>query len=183
MSLVGCPESWTALHGFCYRLSFNSLDWRAAKFACKALGSNLTMLNLRVEQQHLRWGERTWIGLHRDSSDNSSWLWIDGSQAVNMTFDSNQPVNFKQQSEDCVYMRPSGKWNHLNCNEFLNYSCKLPAGWLRNVIIIRLHSLCILWGGGRIFFKGAEFLKSSPHIIQNVLTTPSPPHLLTKKKN
>ena len=153
------------MHSFCYRLSFNSLDWRAAKFACKALGSNLTMLNLRVEQQHLRWGERTWIGLHRHSSDNSSWLWIDGSQAVNMTFDSDQPVNFKQSTEDCVYMRPCGKWNDLNCNEFLDYSCELPAGWLRNVVIIRLQSLCILqdWGGGRglqrIFFKGANICK------------------------
>ena len=148
------------MHGFCYRLSFNSLDWRAAKFACKALGSNLTMLNLRVEQQHLRWGERTWIGLHRHSSDNSSWLWIDGSQAVNMTFDSNQPVNFKQQSEDCVYMRPSGKWNDLNCNESLSYSCELPAGWLRNVIII-------VYTAGRrgedIFLRGRIFKILPPH--------------------
>ena len=118
------------------------------------------MLNLRVEQQHLRWGEKTWIGLHRDSSDKLSWLWIDGSQAVNMTFDSKQPVNFKQQSEDCVYMSPSGKWNDLNCNESLSYSCELPAGWLRNVIIISLHSLCILqgWGGGGGYFlRGKNF--------------------------
>ena len=136
------------------------------------------MLNLRVEQQHLRWGERTWIGLHRDSSDNSNWLWIDGSQAVNMTFDSNQPVNFKQQSEDCVYMRPSGKWNDLNCNESLSYSCELPAGWLRNVIII-------VYTAGRrgedIFKRGRIFNILPPHHTKFFDNPPTRPRLDQKK--
>ena len=87
------------------------------------------MLDSRAEQQGIgwKWGIKTWIGLHRDSSNNSRWQWIDGSLVVYLNFTSNQPNNWKG-TEDCVEMYPSGKWNDLNCNTSLHYSCELSSG-------------------------------------------------------
>ena len=115
-------------HNFnCYRLSSNALEWSAAKFACEALGSNLAMMDSPAEQQEIGWGNRTWIGLHRDSSNNSRWQWIDGSLAVYLNFASDQS-NTWNGTEDCVEMYPSRKWNVLNCNTPLHYSCELFSG-------------------------------------------------------
>ncbi|CAH3188849.1 unnamed protein product, partial [Porites evermanni] len=125
-----CPLDWTQHQSSCYKLSSNTLEWIAAKFACEALGSYLAMLDSSAEQQEIVWGSRTWIGLHRDSSNNSRWQWIDGSLAVYLNFDSNEPNNWNR-PEDCVEMHPSRKWkwNDLNCNTPLHYSCELSSGF------------------------------------------------------
>ena len=93
------------------------------------------MLDSPAEQQQIVWGSRTWIGLHRDSSNKSRWQWIDGLLAVYLNFDSNEPNNFKGGPEDCVEMDPSRKWkwNDLNCNTPLHYSCELSSGRSRYV--------------------------------------------------
>ena len=87
------------------------------------------MLDSPAEQQEIVWGKRTWIGLHRDSSNNSHWQWIDGSLAVYLNFANNQPDDWKG-TEDCVEMLPSWewKWNDLNCNTPRHYSCELSSG-------------------------------------------------------
>ena len=94
---------------------------------CEALGSNLAILDSPDEQQEVRWGVRTWIGLHRDSSNKSRWQWIDSSLAVRLNFFPNNPDN-SGGTEDCVEMYPSGKWNDLNCNKPLHYSCEVSSG-------------------------------------------------------
>ena len=85
------------------------------------------MLDSPAEQREIVWGSRTWIGLHRDSSNKSRWQWIDGSLVVYLNFTSNQPNNWNG-IEDCVEMLPSRKWNVLNCNTSLHYSCELSSG-------------------------------------------------------
>ena len=85
------------------------------------------MLDSPAEQQEIAFGYSTWIGLHRDSSNKSRWQWIDGSLAVYLNFASKQPDNSKG-TEDCVAMYPSKKWNDLNCNTSLHYSCELSSG-------------------------------------------------------
>ena len=105
--------------------------------ACEALGSNLAMLDSAAEQQNIGWRNRTWIGLHRDSSNNSRWQWIDGSLAVYLNF--NQSDNSKV-TEDCVAVYPSTKWNDLNCKNSLHYSCELCSGRSRYVRTTRNES-------------------------------------------
>ena len=85
------------------------------------------MLDSPAEQREIVWGSRTWIGLHRDSSNKSRWQWIDGSLVVYLNFTSNQPNNWNG-TEDCVEIYPSRKWNVLNCNTSLHYSCELSSG-------------------------------------------------------
>ncbi|CAH3186774.1 unnamed protein product, partial [Porites lobata] len=84
------------------------------------------MLDSPAEQREIVWGSRTWIGLHRDSSNKSRWQWIDGSLVVYLNFTSNQPNNWNG-TEDCVEIYPSRKWNVLNCNTSLHYSCELSS--------------------------------------------------------
>ena len=85
------------------------------------------MLDSPAEQREIVWGSRTWIGLHRDSSNKSRWQWIDGSLVVYLNFTSNQLNNWNG-TEDCVEIYPSRKWNVLNCNTSLHYSCELSSG-------------------------------------------------------
>ena len=127
LSFIGCPLNWVSRQFACYKLSSNTLEWIAAKYVCEALGSNLAILDSPAEQQEVGWGVRTWIGLHRDSSNNSRWQWIDGSLAVYLNFASNQPDNWNG-TEDCVEMYPSRKWNDSNCNIPLHYSCEVFSG-------------------------------------------------------
>ena len=108
------------------------------------------MLDSPAEQREIGWGNRTWIGLHRDyrdSSNNSRWQWIDGSLAVYLNFAPNQPNNWKG-TQGCVEMYPSGKWNDLNCNTFLHYSCELSSGRSRYVRTTR--SEIVLYSKRRI---------------------------------
>ena len=90
------------------------------------------MLDSQAEQQNIGWRFRAWIGLHRDLSNNSRWQWINGSVAVYLNFAYNQPDNWKG-TEDCVEMLPSRKWNDLNCDASLHYSCELSSGRSRYV--------------------------------------------------
>ena len=119
------------------------------------------MLDSPAEQQEIVWGKRTWIGLHRDSSNNSHWQWIDGTLAVLLNFISDQPDNWKG-IEDCVEMKPSSrKWNDLKCSTSLHYSCEVPSGRSRYVRTAR--NEIVLYSKRRIsnVFWPFFFLKKS----------------------
>ena len=87
------------------------------------------MLDSPAEQQEILLGSRTWIGLHRNPSNNSRWQWIDGSLAVYLNFANNQPDDWKG-TDDCVEMglHWKWKWNDFNCNNPLHYSCEVSSG-------------------------------------------------------
>ena len=88
-------------------------------------------MNTLGEQQALspNVGRQSWIGLHRDTKDNTSWLWVDGSQAIFTDWSQNQPDNWKG-IEDCVEMVTSGKWNDKDCSDYLHYVCEIFIGKL-----------------------------------------------------
>ena len=62
------PNSWVNLQGSCYKFSSKALNWNAAKSACKALGSDLVVINSQTELQALtsKVSQTVWIGMHRD---------------------------------------------------------------------------------------------------------------------
>ena len=120
------------------------------------------MLESPAEQREIGWGSRTWIGLHRDSSNNLRWQWIDGSLAVYLNFAPDEPNNFKGGPEDCVEMLPSRKWNDLNCNTSLHYSCELSSG--RSCYFRTTRNEIVLYSKRRIsnvFWHFFSFLKKS----------------------
>ena len=125
------------------------------------------MLDSPAEQREIVWGSRTWIGLHRDSSNNSRWQWIDGSLVVYLNFTSNQPNNWNG-TEDCVEINPSRKWNVLNCNTSLHYSCELSSGRSRyfqtnSFIFKATYRNCFLAFSFFFFFCILFFFKEKSH--------------------
>ena len=122
------------------------------------------MLDSPAEQQEIAWGSRTWIGLHRDPSNNSHWQWIDGSLAIYLKFNYNQPDNWNG-TEDCVEMNPLRKWNDLNCNTPRHYSCELSSGRSRYFGTTR--NEIVLYSKRRIsnVFWQFFFLKKSHNVV------------------
>ena len=92
-------------------------------------------MNSQAEQQALgpNVGTSRWIGLQRDPKDNTSWLWVDGSQAIFTDWSQNEPNNLKG-IEDCVHMHTSGKWNDNNCNHYRHYVCEIFIGKSRDIV-------------------------------------------------
>ena len=112
-----CPTGWfPGFHGSCFKIFHKSMGWNAAKSFCVALGANLAILNSQakvaaVSSKIKYW---SWIALHRDPTDGSKWLWIDGSLTNYTNWDSNQPNNWRG-IQDCVATK-FGKWHDIRCN-------------------------------------------------------------------
>ena len=121
-----CPRKWQLINGSCYKFSSTSVNWNAAKSACKAMGSSLAMLKTHAEQQAVwrKVAKHVWIGLHRNPNDISQWLWVDGSRVTDTNWYTGEPNNY---SEKCGMMYPysyQGKWNDGTCSQTLHYLCE-----------------------------------------------------------
>ena len=75
---VLCPQGWnSSLHGVCYKVYSNQLDWKSANSACIKLGANLAVFNSYAKLQEFpekAFGGYAWIGLRRDPKDEKHWL-------------------------------------------------------------------------------------------------------------
>ena len=100
-------------------------SWNSAKSACEAMRSTLAMVKSQAEQQAVASiiSEKTWIGLQRDSKDNSPWLWVDGSNATYVNWADGKPDNSGGE-EFCVQMFAKGKWNDRRCSAAHSYLCE-----------------------------------------------------------
>ena len=100
-------------------------SWNSAKSACEAMRSTLAMVKSQAEQQAVASiiSQKTWIGLQRDSKDNSPWLWVDGSTATYFNWDNGKPDNAGGK-EFCVQMVVSRKWNDRKCTADHYYLCE-----------------------------------------------------------
>ena len=87
--------------------------------------STLAMVKSQAEQQAVASiiSEKTWIGLQRDSKDNSPWLWVDGSHATYFNWAHKAPDNTGGE-EFCVQMLAKGKWNDKRCSAAHSYLCE-----------------------------------------------------------
>ena len=120
-----CPQHWIHQQGSCYNLSSVRLSWNSSKSACEAMRSTLAMVKSQAEQQAVASiiSEKTWIGLQRDSKDNSPWLWVDGSHATYFNWAHKAPDNSGGE-EFCVQMLSRGKWNDKRCSAAHSYLCE-----------------------------------------------------------
>ena len=93
------------------------------------------VLNTEAEQQALAplVACHTWIGLHRDLSNTSRWLWVDGSNTDYTNWYKGEP-NGAVGTDDCVllarYNPPSSyssKWVNWRCTSSFNYVCKISG--------------------------------------------------------
>ena len=87
--------------------------------------STLAMVKSQAEQQAVASiiSKKTWIGLQMDSKVNSSWLWVDGSNATYFNWASGKPDNAGGK-EFCVQMVDTGEWNDRKCTADHYYLCE-----------------------------------------------------------
>lgn len=127
-----CPDNWIHVQGSCYKFSSESLTWTAAKSACEALGSRLVVIHTQAKQEALAANvqvhpQRAWIGLYRDPSDKSRWLWVDGSRPTYTNWSPGEPNNARE-DEECGQMYPQSwgyKWNDGECYYYYPYICEI----------------------------------------------------------
>ena len=130
-----CPRDWVlSLYGECFKVFSNRSDRNSAKSACEALGSDLAVLNSKAKLGGFLASaaaackvDNVWIGLHRDPTHNSNWLWVGGLQVTFATWDSRQPGDQASRLEDCGALRISSKkWHDYSCKrDRLGYICEI----------------------------------------------------------
>ena len=123
---IVCPNSWVNLQGSCYKFSSNALNWNAAKSACKALGSDLVVINSQTELQALtsKVSQTVWIGMHRDRKDKSRWLWVDGSRPTYTHWYPGEPNGLHEECAE-MYSKVHGcQWNDQPCSSARLYVCE-----------------------------------------------------------
>ena len=119
-----CPSGWFNKGSSCYKISDNRLNWEAAKNACEILDSTLAIISSHSEQQALNpfINTTTWIGLHRQQSNKTLFLWLDGSPPIYTNWGRREPSNIV---EECVEMRSfDAAWNDLACSRRHRYICE-----------------------------------------------------------
>ncbi|CAH3166819.1 unnamed protein product, partial [Porites lobata] len=133
---VLCPRGWvSSFHRKCFKVHSNPLHWYSAKSACKAVGSNLAVLNSKAELREFAQLLKSagaskpfwWIGLYRDRNNLRRWLWVDGSTAYFTSWDTGEP-NRLSRNENCVEFRMmSEKWNDNPCYYSRPYTCEINS--------------------------------------------------------
>ena len=76
-----CPDDWTEFSGACYLHQRTLVSWYGAAYECEALGSVLTSVLSREEEQFInKLAAGTGLGtFHLGGYIANTWKWLDGS--------------------------------------------------------------------------------------------------------
>ncbi|XP_058236013.1 ladderlectin [Hemibagrus wyckioides] len=133
--LKKCSEGWTGFGRKCYTYVAEVKPWAEAERYCQALGGNLASIHSNQTQALLKkMGKisgsykRTWIGA-QDATQNSVWLWSDGSVFDFSLWHSGEPNHGRGGREHCVEMNYGVEvlWNDAQCSTNLYFLCQKPA--------------------------------------------------------
>ncbi|XP_011909105.1 PREDICTED: asialoglycoprotein receptor 2 isoform X3 [Cercocebus atys] len=125
-----CPVNWVEHQGSCYWFSRSGKAWAEAEKYCQLENSHLVVINSWEEQkfivQHTN-PFNTWIGL---TDSDGSWKWVDGTDYRHnyKNWAVAQPDDWHGHelggSEDCVEVRPDGRWNDDFCLQVHRWVCE-----------------------------------------------------------
>ncbi|XP_052213885.1 fibropellin-1-like isoform X2 [Dreissena polymorpha] len=122
------------IHGEkCYHFSQDTKTYTEAKHSCPNVFGNsyLVEINSKEENDFMAGqasvrNQHYLIGLN-DLAEEGKWVW--GHSQKNATFvawESWEPDNWLD-NEDCVQLRPNGRWNDIPCDHQRNYICETAA--------------------------------------------------------
>ncbi|XP_053471146.1 ladderlectin isoform X2 [Ictalurus furcatus] len=125
-----CNSGWTGFGRKCYKYVAEAKPWAEAEQHCQVFGGNLA--SVHSNQTHFflkRMGKisgsykRTWIGA-QDATQNSLWLWSDGSVFDFSAWHSGEPNH--SGGEHCVEMNYGDEvlWNDARCTTNLYFVCQ-----------------------------------------------------------
>uniref|UniRef100_A0A8W8K457 C-type lectin domain-containing protein n=1 Tax=Magallana gigas TaxID=29159 RepID=A0A8W8K457_MAGGI len=148
-----CPPDSSRFQGFCFYVDPNArVTWSQAKANCINRGMNLLSFRNIKEVEHVRQSVESkvgrydfplWIGMRRNRSEDESYEYFDYYPEENLGWSNNkfkwidEPDNsFKNwndrepsgswghESEECVEMKNTGKFNDINCDNYKKpYGC------------------------------------------------------------
>ena len=118
---------WQYFKGSCYWLpSSFSKTWTDAMKSCFYRGAGLIKVSSKEENDFIRRsGQKWWLGLHRDVTNDQVFRWNDGSTAdAGFTnWETGQPSN-SNNDENCVVCLESGSWNDAPCHSPRHLACE-----------------------------------------------------------
>ena len=95
-----CPDDWTEFSGACYLHQRTLVSWYGAAYECEALGSVLTSVLSREEEQFInKLAAGTGMGtFHLGGYIANTWKWLDGSpvtviHSVTLTYDASHFIS------------------------------------------------------------------------------------------
>nr|XP_046255844.1 macrophage mannose receptor 1-like [Scatophagus argus] len=114
--------------------SSESLSWEEARLYCQQNHIDLVTWNT-VDRFWLAYllkefkVQQIWIGLHRDSEDDSAWKWINLKTGKGISGDNvSQTINWDggQQSEHCAFVSETDQmWYSNRCSSEYNFYCSV----------------------------------------------------------
>uniref|UniRef100_A0A914DBP9 C-type lectin domain-containing protein n=1 Tax=Acrobeloides nanus TaxID=290746 RepID=A0A914DBP9_9BILA len=131
---VPCPASSVSFNNVCYRAIYTNATWINAAVDCASQGGNLTSISnafvnnfiVNLAEQHFGTPTRFWIGGSNSiSSNNGSWVWIDGNNMTYTNWAIGRPRNIA--AYDSIQMHtPSGQWYDTPGVSAVPYVCEVP---------------------------------------------------------
>lgn len=145
-----CPPDSSRFQGFCFYVDPNArVTWSQAKANCTNRGMNLLSFRNIKEVEHVRQSVESkvgrydfplWIGMRRIRGEDESYeyfdyypeenldnkfKWIDEPDNSFKNWNDREPSgSWGHESEECVEMKNTGKFNDINCDNYLKpYGC------------------------------------------------------------
>ncbi|XP_032403875.1 CD209 antigen-like protein E [Xiphophorus hellerii] len=135
-----CPPGWLFINLVCYYFSSNNAglkSWQKAREFCQIYGGDLPVIDTKDKEKKivnylLNHGQDPsetksafWFGL-RDSNEEGTWHWLDGTSLVEGYWNVGQPDDYH--NEDCAAVYPNENffraWNDLECGSRQNWICE-----------------------------------------------------------
>ena len=107
------------------------MSWDAARSSCRCNNSaELASISNSTEDNLLALlagtVENTWVGGH-DLHGEGTFTWTDNTTWSFTNWNDNQPNNGGTDgNQDCVSLRPDGKWDDVVCTTARQYACEKP---------------------------------------------------------
>lgn len=136
---IHCPPGWVMMNSVCFYFPFSDAvglkSWQKAREFCQIYGGDLLVIDTKDKENatvnyllihNQEPSKGFWFGL-RDSHEEGTWKWLDGSFLLEGYWRDGQPDD-AHHSEDCAAVYPRENffkaWNDLRCNAMQKWICE-----------------------------------------------------------
>ena len=102
------------------------MTWKRAKRVCRLLGGQLAYFEKKEEIDtfnELEFTETSWLGMLR-TKNGKNFIDVENRQKIKVANWNNGEPNNANGNESCVEAYTNGKWNDINCGDWLQVTCR-----------------------------------------------------------